>query len=119
MMQPKVSQLPDGKAKIVQTVFEKVNSIKTPIQLVSFILAIAFGAIIFQVSPGSNLIAFVILLLPFVLLFVVVNKKILDTVSSGGHVALIIVCLIIIGSFVTSILVGIMLVRSSQEGLIQ
>src|ERR1043166_7628975 len=73
MMQPKVSQLPDGKAKIVQTVFEKVNSIKTPIQLVSFILAIAFGAIIFQVSPGSNLIAFVILLLPFVLLFVVVK----------------------------------------------
>jgi len=118
-MQRNISQAPDGKFKFIETIFDKATSIKRPIQLFSFILAIAFGAIIFQVSPGANLVAFVILLLPFVLMFVVVDKKILETVSNGRNAVLLIVALVIVGSFLTSILVGVMLIKSSREGLIQ
>jgi hypothetical protein len=93
-MQPKISQPEDGKSKIVQIVFEKITSIKTPIQVVSLVLAIVFAITVFQVAPAPNSLALVILLLPFVLLFVVVNKKILETVSAGGNVVLAVIALI-------------------------
>lgn len=93
--------LENNESKILRTVFETVHSIKTPVQLICFLLAIVLAIVIFQASPAANVLAFVILLLPFILLILLVNKKILDTISNGGYALLIVAGLIIVGSFVT------------------
>ena len=119
MATPNLKAVKGDQSRLLGIVFDRVKSVRTPVQLISFLLAIAFAIVMFQLSPAANLLAFVILLLPFILLVLVVNKKILETLSGGGYVLLIIASLIIIGSFIMSAYVAIALVRSSQEGLVQ
>jgi hypothetical protein len=113
------SQPHDEKSRLVQAVLDKVTAIKTPIQVGSFLLAVVFGIVVFRGDPSPGVLMLVIVFLPFVLLFVVVNKKLLETVKDGGVPLLIVILLIIVSCFIWSAYIAISIARSSREGLLQ
>ncbi len=107
------------EATIIDNVFEKIKSVRTPIQLATFVLAVVLAIALFHAQLTTNVLALMILFLPFILLFLILNKKTLEVLAGGGHVILIIAVVLIVGSLVLSGYAGIALVKSSQEGLIQ
>ncbi len=105
--------------QILRTVFQAARAVTTPIQLISFTLAVLTTIVLFQANPTTNVLVFTILLLPFILLILIFNEKLLRRLDKGGRAPLLIAGLVIAGSFLLSGFVAISLARTSHEGLIE
>ncbi len=74
----------DASPSTVRTILRAAQSVKTPIQLASFVIAIVTTIILFQSNPSTNVLVFTALLLPFVLLIAVFNEKVLKSLEQPG-----------------------------------
>ncbi len=102
-----------------RVIFDSAKSVGTPIQLISFALAVLTTIVLSRVNPGTNLLVFTVLLLPFILLILVFNEKILARFRTASHGLVAVAILVIVGSFSLSGYLAVILVRSSQESLVE
>jgi hypothetical protein len=112
-----VSQLVPNPLTSVQKILDHAKSVRTPIQLTSFVIAVVFAIVLLRANIATEVLEFTILLLPFILLILLFNGTTLDRISRGGHPLLIIAVLIILGSFIPSGFVALTLISTSQGGL--
>jgi hypothetical protein len=99
-----------GEIGAIDRIFTAARSVRTPIQLVSFSIGAVVFVVLLRATFGADVLAFTLLLLPFILLIVVFNDKTLAVISRGGYAVLTIAILIVIGSFIPSAYIGLSLV---------
>lgn len=119
MSQTPASASEPSNLQFVKTVLDKARQIKTPIQFTSFLLAIAFLIVVFRATPGTNVLVLIVLFLPFILLMLVFQEKVLKRIAGGGYFVMVIVSLLVIGALVLSAYTTKILVSYSADGVIR
>lgn len=107
-----------GTPNLLEKVFERVREVRTPIQLISFALAAILAVALLRADVTINALILFVLLLPFILLILVVNNRILNSIKQGGNVVVATVCLLILGLFIFSAYSLIALIDLSRGGLV-
>lgn len=102
----------------ISKVFDKAKEVKTPLQLISFGLAVVLAIALLKADVGANALVLLIILFPFILIIILLSKKTLDAIRHAGNVVGIIVAGLVLCSLVFSAYIAAALIRSSQAGLV-